>query len=265
MSAARTSDWGQGLPRQMPTRTGSKVNNPLRRLLGSVLVSALLVVYGCGGGGAETAASAPPDSFTLQVQPTLQQTPVWCWAASAEMIFKYYGLPNINSVGNYQCGLIAAWFAGTPCAVDCSRCVVAVGAMSSMQQVINGYGPYVHSIGYQSRVLSSALVFRPLSKPELATEISSGRPVIVGINPRGGFALPNASQHVAVVVGYDFTAGKQNVIVNDPFPFQYPPYNQYPNPYVTAGGSQVGIGRYSVPYDSFISQLVWANTIFGIK
>ncbi len=240
------------------------MNHRLRRVLGSVLVSVLFALNGCGGGGTET-PPAPPESFTLQAQPTLQQTPVWCWAASAEMVFKYYGLPNINPVGNYQCGLIAAWFAGTPCAVDCSLCVVAIGAMSSMQQVINGYGPYVQSIGYHSRVLSSALVFRPLSKLELATEISSGRPVIVGINPGGGFALPNASQHVAVVVGYDYTAGKQSVILNDPFPFQFTPYNQYPNPYVTAGGSQVGIGRYSLPYDLLISKLVWANTIFSIK
>lgn len=236
----------------------------LHRLVGSVLASALILLNGCGGGDSET-ASAPPDSFTLGIAPTLQQTPVWCWAASAEMVFKYYGLPNINPGGNYQCGLIAAWFAGTPCAVDCSLCVVPVGVMSNMQQVINGYGLYVQSIGYQSRVLSSALVFRPLSRTELAAEISSGRPVIVGINTGGGFALPNASQHIAVVVGYDFTAGKQSVIVNDPFPFQYPPYNNYPNPYTAAGGSQIGTGRYSVPYDSLVSKLVWANTILGIR
>ena len=240
------------------------MNKLFCRVVRSVLVSVLIALHVCGGGEPET-PPAPPKSFTLQVQPTLQQTPVWCWAASAEMVFEYYGLPNINPVGNYQCGVIAAWFAGTPCAVDCRLCVLAVGAMSSMQQVINGYGPYVHSVGYPSRVLSSALLFRPLSKLELATEISSGRPVIVGINPGGGFSLPNASQHVAILVGYDFSNDRQNVILNDPFPYQYAPYNQFPNPYVLAGGSQTGVGRYSLPYDALISRLLWGNTIFSIK
>ena len=235
-----------------------------RRLLGWLLGATLVALTSCGGGGTEPEA-APPERFELQVQATLQQTPVWCWAASAEMIFRYYGLPNINPVNNYQCGIIGAWFAGTPCATDCSRCVLPIGAMSSMQQVIDGYGSYVRTLGIAARILSSALVFRPLSRTELANEISAGRPIIAGISPGQAFAIPNASQHVVVIIGYDFAAGKQSIIVNDPFPFQAAPYNQVPNPYVRAGGSQVGSGRYSITYDALVSQLLWGNTIFNIK
>ena len=233
-------------------------------LLIATCLLGLLSIVGSGGGG-DDPPPPPPESAALQIPATLQQTSVWCWAASAEMVFSYYGLPNINPVGNYQCGLIAAWFSGTACAVDCSLCQVPVGPMSSMQQVIDGYGLFVRSIGRSSRVLSSSLIFRALSKQEIASEIASGRPVVVGIAPGGGFALPNASQHIAVVIGYDFTSGKQNVVINDPFPFQFPPYNQYPNPYARVGGAQLGIGRYTVPYDALVLQLGWANTIYAIQ
>lgn len=227
----------------------------------------LLSLGGCGS-GSDPPPPPPdnPESRTLAIEPKLQQTVVWCWAASAEMVLAYYGLPNVNGAGNYQCGLVASWFYGSACTIDCSLCVSTIGPMSNMQTLIDGYGLFVQSVlGIPSRDVSSLLVFRPLSAAEVATEISAGRPIVVGIAPGGGFALPNASQHVAVVVGYDYADGRQLVIVNDPFPFQYPPYNQRLNPYVGAGGVELSIGRYAVPYDSLVGQLGWANSIYQIR
>lgn len=57
----------------------------------------------------------------LPVPPRYQETPVWCWVAVGEMVFRYYGIPNMNGPGNYQCGVIGA-LAGpySPCWGNCS-------------------------------------------------------------------------------------------------------------------------------------------------
>jgi hypothetical protein len=235
----------------------------LARPLFACLLLLGVILAGCDGSD-DTPEPPTSESAQLQVQSSLQQTSVWCWAATAEMVFRYYGLPNINQAGNFQCGIVAAWFGGA-CATDCTLCITSIGPMSNLQLLVNGYGQYVRSLGGSSRVLTSNLTFRALSRQEIAAEISDGRPIIVGIAPGGGFALPNASQHVAVVVGYDFSSGQQTVYIHDPFPFEYFPYNAYPNPYVRVGGVQLGIGRYAVTYDALVAQLGWANTIYGIR
>lgn len=44
----------------------------------------------------------------LNIPAVYQQTKVWCWAASAEMVFRHYGMRSISSV-SYQCGIVNAW------------------------------------------------------------------------------------------------------------------------------------------------------------
>lgn len=240
------------------------IRSRVSRLTACMLLCVSLV--GCGGdGGDDTPVSPPSDALVLQVPASLQQTPVWCWAASAEMVMRYYGLPSANPA-SYQCGLIAAWFFGTACQNDCSLCITAIGPMSNMHRLITGYGAFMQStLGIPSRSLSAQLEFRPLSTSEIATEISAGRPIVIGIAPGGGFALPNASAHIAVAIGYDYRGTVPYVIVNDPFPFQFPPYSAYPNPYVAAGGVELATGRYAVPHAALVQQLGWANTIFAIR
>lgn len=53
----------------------------------------------------------PPVSAKLQITPVLQQTLVWCWAASAQMVLGHYNYPSINPTSP-QCGIIAAVFGG---------------------------------------------------------------------------------------------------------------------------------------------------------
>lgn len=252
--------------------------HPLRRTtLKFLLAAAPLALVACGLNHNESPppppspppATHPPPATatTLPIAPSMQETPVWCWAASAEMVFQYYGLPNLNPAGDYQCGIVAAAFSSSypACLSDCTVCSFPVGPMTNEQQIINGYGPFLRSYGISSRVLSSTLVFRALTTGEIADEISAGRPVVIGIAPSGGVALPNASQHIAVLVGYDYSGGQQSAIVNDPFPFHLYPYSQYPNPYLAAGGMAVGAGRYHVPYHALVISLGWANTIYRIR
>ena len=177
------------------------------------------------------------------------------------MVFRYYGLPNVNPFGNYQCGIVAAYFGGN-CLFDCGLCQLPVGAMSNMLTVVTGYGRFLRSNFIASRDLSATLIFRALSSSEVRTEIDAGRPIIVGIAPGGGWALPNASQHIAVVIGYDSSRGVDEVIVNDPYPFDAVSLQ---NPYVAAGGTRMQFGQFRIPLAALAFNLSWANTIYRVQ
>ena len=206
-----------------------------------------------------------PASGQLRVPPVFQETPVWCWAASAEMVFRYYGLPNLNRAGDYQCGIVAVVFGPqSVCWYDCTRCLTGSGTVSNLQTVINEYGVAANQLGVPSRVLTSTLVFGPLRRDVLAAEISAGRPVVAGISP-SGFALPNLSEHFAVIAGFDFTGGRTDVLVDDPFPYNLPEFSGRPNPYLAAGGQAVGPASYVIPYARLTAALNWGNTIYRIQ
>ena len=63
---------------------------------------------------------APASGRTeLRLKIVTQQTPTWCWAATASMALDLLGFPDINPAKNYQCGVVAAAF--TKCADDCTK------------------------------------------------------------------------------------------------------------------------------------------------
>ena len=224
-----------------------------------IILLALVFLAACGGGGDESPTPPPASGArTLSIAPIAQQTEVWCWAASAEMVFRHNGLPALN--GNYQCGIVAAYFGGQ-CAVDCGLCMQPIGPMSQMHVLINNYGAVAAQYA-PSRNLSSTLVFSPLSINRVAAEINGNRPVVAGISP-GGYAYPNLSMHVVLVVGYDVSGASPRLIVNDPFP--YAAFPLQPNPYLQVGGFQTRPGQYSVNYSAFVSPMNWANTIYSIQ
>jgi hypothetical protein len=236
----------------------------LRRLL---LVVALAVgLFACGGGSDPSpvppSTTSLPVASALQIQPVAQQTMVWCWAASAQMVFQYYGLPNLNPGGNYQCGIVAAYFGQffPACLANCLACVHGIPSMDQEQLLLNGYGQLANQVGVFSRVLTSTLLFSALTMDQLATEIAAGRPVLAGISP-SGVSYPDFSQHAVVIVGYD-TSGVPRLIVNDPFPYQAA---GQPDPYLFFGGVQLKPGQYSIPYTSFVHSLQWGNTLYGIR
>jgi hypothetical protein len=235
----------------------------------SISLGVFFSLSGCGGGDNSSQAAAPaPNAQTLAMQPVAQQTQEWCWAASAEMIFRYYGLPDLNGGGNYQCGIVAAYYgaiypAYPQCLSDCSLCGnVAISTMDAEQALIAGYGVLANQINMPSRVLKSTILFSALSMSGVVSEISAGRPILAGITPNG-FPFPDVSQHAVVVVGYNVSGSTPMLVVNDPFP--YDAFPQMPNPYLQAGGNEVQAGRYSVPYASFVSPMNWANTLYGIQ
>ena len=240
----------------------------LRRSFQTLLIlPSLVILSACGGGqGGNDPGSGPyqpaQSSRTLAVTPMAQQTEVWCWAASAEMIFRYYNLPNLNPAGNYQCGIVAAYYGpNSSCWVNCFTCVSAIGPMSNAKLLIDGYGAVARQLT-TSRVLSSTLIFSALTINDVAREVDAARPIIAGISPQG-YSYPNISQHIVAIVGYQILNGEQLLVVNDPFPYDF--YPSSPNPYSLAGATRTRPGQYSISYSALISRLQWGNTIYQIQ
>ena len=227
---------------------------------------AVAALGGCSGGGESSQPpTAPPASAKiLPVTPVAQQTPVWCWAATAEMVFRYFNLPALNT--DYQCGIVAAY--GGPqsaCFDNCLNCISPIGGMAQLHTLINGYGIVANQYGFPSRMLSGRLLFNALTMQQVAAEIDAGRPIIAGISP-GGFAYPNFSQHVVLIVGYEINGTlPPRVIVNDPFPYSLAPFSSQINPYLVVGGIPTRPGQYSVTYSAFLSPINWANTIDSLR
>jgi hypothetical protein len=127
----------------------------------------------CGG------TSQPAVTSRLLSVPYIpQQTQVWCWAATSEMIFRYYG---INAS---QCQLVSV-YVGRACCVSDPFCLVAASSMPTIAQGLGIVGG-----------IRASYVPRPLTFDEVAAEITAGRPVMVGYH--GSF-----SGHVVLITGFD--------------------------------------------------------------
>jgi hypothetical protein len=207
----------------------------------------------------------PPQGRLLNIPPIAQQTGVWCWAATAEMVFRYYGLPNVNP--DYQCGIVSLYYgSNTPCWGDCYVCQSGIASMSEMQKLVNLYGVFANNLTPSplltpSPVLGSTLIFSALTFSDAAQEIDSGRPIIAGISANG-YSYPNISQHAILIVGYVNDGSGQTIIVDDPFP--YNSFPTQPNPYFAVGATSSQPGRFEVSYLKLVTQLQWGNTLYGI-
>src|SRR5262249_7148560 len=157
----------------------------------------------------------------LGIPPVAQQTPEWCWAASAQMVFQYLGFPNLNQVGNYQCGVVAAQ--GGQCMANCAYCLNGGGTTQRIAVVMQMYALLAQQMtGFQSPN------FQPrsagiLSPQQITSYIDGNTPVIAGITPSSIPYPPGMgfSQHAVVIVGYDTSAGGFNVVINDPYPYPF--------------------------------------------
>ncbi|MGD2067570.1 MAG: C39 family peptidase [Gemmatimonadota bacterium] len=142
-------------------------------------------------------SDGPSDApVVLSVPYRAQQTQVWCWAATSEMVLAYYDV-NIP-----QCEILSAWMQTNCCVVNpvCER----TASLQVMQGTLNYFG------GLESYI-SGALTF-----DQVRTEIDAGRPLILAYS--NSFAA-----HVVVLYGYD--PRNASVYVHDPYFGSFnPPY-----------------------------------------
>ena len=200
---------------------------------------------------------------TLPISPIYQETPVWCWAAVGEMVFRHYDVPTINHVGNFQCGIVALMHPA--CEFNCGNCILPAGSLRYMNNMLTRY-PEVASHRTDMPVgrIATMPVHRSLTKSEVKTEIDSGRPIVAGVSP-SGFSFGGTSQHVALIVGYEEEGSSFNLVINDPFPYGVLMFQGQQDPYIMAGGSDIGSGQYQIRYESFKNRLLWRESIYKIR
>jgi hypothetical protein len=195
----------------------------------------------------------------LQIAPSRQQTPVWCWVAVGEMVFGHLGVPAVNN--NMQCGIVGALALATnhaACARDCRRCNFPAGDAKSVMGMLVDYPRRAAALTGQRAPRVFTTLAGPLPPAELQAELDAGRPLVVGINPDTRPVAFGASQHVALIVGYATRGERLLLIVNDPFPFSP---STWPDPYLRAGGRAGDApGRYLIDFDAFARGLGWAET-----
>lgn len=203
----------------------------------------------------------------LSIQPIMQQTEVWCWLAVGEMVFKYYGVPNVNPGGDYQCGIVGATGyalngACDACNLNCGNCVRPAGSASMMTFMLTNYPRIAcRSLFNTNQTLRNSYVANYLNANFLIQQLDARKPVIAGINPGTQFVLPGNSQHVCLIVGYYFD-GLGNLIlrVNDPFPYWYTGYD----PYVANGAINNGDLSYQISFNNLVGGLRWNTSWFDI-
>ena len=224
------------------------------------LISASLTV--CLIIGAVFAPTAKADA-ELSISPVVQRTPVWCWVAVGEMVFEHFGIPNVNPVGEYQCGIIGS-LAGPyhPCWGDCTRCVVPAGNPQNITNMLSMYPRIAGQLTRQSiRGISSRRTLRALTMEQIKGELDNDRPIIAGVSPAG--VTGPFAQHVALIIGYEEDEDDRvTLIVNDPYPYQYA--GNRADPYLLAGG-QGGNGQYRISYDSFRRRLAWSESFYDLR
>ena len=196
---------------------------------------------------------------TLHIPPLFQERPSWCWAAVGEMVFKYYDIPAIHRT-DYQCGIVQSrnLCMGIPNCVDCDLSAIDETAVVNMLEQYPVLATQSGKAGEIALTVQSKSGI--LSEAEVQREIDEGRPIIVGLSPRG-FKVDGIRQHMALIVGYDNSSGNLMLTVNDPFPFEDMVFLWIGNPYVNARALEEGDGRYEVGYDAFRSKLKWTQTL----
>ena len=214
------------------------------------VVAALLLLLAAGS------LSARADA-TLDIEPVAQRTPVWCWLAVGEMVFSHYGVPDLNPVGEFQCGIIGTIAAGTAldaCFRDCRFCTIPAGSAANLVWMFEEYPRRARLAGRSAPLLDARHAGR-LSRASVVAEIDAGNPVVAGISPSGG-GPPGVSQHVALIVGY--REDGDVLIVNDPFPYAAA---GLADPYEDAGAEETGAQQYAIAYDSLRDDLAWRESV----
>lgn len=198
----------------------------------------------------------------LHVPPIFQERPDWCWAATAEMLLKYYYVPALHQT-DYQCGIARSrsHCQENPHCLDCTLPAADDGVMLNLLQRYPSAAIRAGSGG--TIALTARSKVGRLFEEEVKQELDAGRPILVGLSP-SGFRIEEATEHMALIVGYREGSDDLTLIVNDPFPFEDDRFLWIGNPYVKVHASADGDAQYEIGYDRFRGRLKWTHTIYQI-
>jgi hypothetical protein len=228
-----------------------------RLLLTVALLVVLCSTIGCGSPSNSTTTPPQNASKILTIASVAQELPEWCWLASGQMVFQFFGIPAANP--NYQCGIIGVFYGPTSaCFYNCGVCDAGAGSSANVTLMLEDYSYYASS---GTQVLYSQFTPSQLPFQQVQHDIDSSTPVLAGINPSSSAVLFGQSQHLVVIVGYEIQNGQDYLVVNDPFPFAAA---GYPDPYLNAGAQALQPGQYLVTYETFVQSLLWNTSFDGL-
>ena len=195
----------------------------------------------------------------LKMPVITQQTPVWCWAATASMALKLLGFPDINPAKNYQCGVVAAAF--PRCDDDCTQCITSLRSVANLVGVLNRYSDLSLGSGKGVPDLFSPNYVAHPGWDHIKHSVDLSYPVIAGISPDSKPDDPGATQHTVLITGYDDNyrgTGQRWVIVRDPYP-----YAQGRSPYRSAGYRyDAASGKAELPWRVLRDRLNLTSAVF---
>lgn len=198
----------------------------------------------------------------LHIPPLFQERPDWCWAATGEMLLKYYAVPALGQT-DYQCGIAQSQ---NLCKENqnCLECTLPAADDAGMVNLLQRYPAAAIQAGSSEAIaLTARAKVGRLSEEEVKRELDAGRPIIVGLSP-SGFKVEEAAEHMALLVGYKDGSDELTLIVNDPFPFEDDRFLWIGNPYVRIHASGDGDAQYEIGYNRFRGRLKWTHTIYQI-
>jgi hypothetical protein len=199
--------------------------------------------------------SSSANANELKISPVEQQTKVWCWLATGEMIFKYFNIPNLNPGGNYQCGIIGSIFYNTPCNNNCfnSNCIIGSGSNANTVRMLKDYA------WLSSKKVFSCQEAYELNFSTIKFNIDKKKPILCGISPSRKQYYSGA-EHVVVLIGYRTIHDTTYVIINDPFP-----YPNYDNPYLKANATIIQKNQYLIGLQTFTNNMFWHWSLSDIN
>jgi hypothetical protein len=202
----------------------------------------------------------------LAITPVAQQTPEWCWLASAEMIFRYYNVPQVNGI-SYQCGIMGAVTGpNSICFYNCAACVFGSGSDAASATVLAAYPSILQTYFFPFfRVpqVSPQLLERQLTMSEIQLQLDANHPVELGITVGGPFQ--GQAGHDVVLIGYSApstNAAQFLITIDDPFPYDVAAgVGPGRNPYRQLGATVLQPGQYQLPYAVAASGLQWSASV----
>ena len=221
----------------------------------------------CSGLLLLAAASASPvphnvyaERIELRLPVITQQTPVWCWAATASMALENLGFPDLNPSKNYQCGVVAVAF--EDCEDDCTKCVTSLGSLESLVTVLDRY----RDLSAEQTGFTYSDRFSPNYAPHpswgrIKSSLDLSYPVIAGISPDAKPEDPAQPEHTVLITGYDEDyrgTGQRWVIVRDPYP-----YERGASPYASAGFAyNAASGKAEIPWRVLRDRMNLSSVVF---
>ena len=151
-------------------------------------------------------SSTTSDSNILEVPIYAQQTGMWCWATSGEMIMQYHGVSvaQCKQANDFYPTCYKEQF--TDLKIDC--CGFLSTATPVDERIVLGGWPQYQDYGFTLKQKSDS----PLSFEEIKAQIDAKQPISFSWRWKAG------GGHVMVLTGYKTVAGVPMIKINDPWP-----------------------------------------------